>query len=381
MLRVRRVLTAVTVGVAILAATVLVQAGNANAESNGGVRVMPLGDSITDGITVPGAYRTGLWQKFVSGGYTVDFVGSLSNGPSSLGDHDHEGHSGWRIDQVDANIVAWLRTYNPRTVLLHLGTNDIIQNVASGAPTRLATLIDHITTTVPDAEVFVATIITVSWSDANVRAFNAQLPGIVQTRAAAGKHVHLVNMYSALTSSDLLSDGVHPNAGGYTKMANAWFTAMQSVPGSLSPVGSSPSGSTPSRSSASPSSVSPSSSASPSRSSASPTRSASSSSGSGVGGCTARYAVTGQWQGGFQGEVTVAASGATVSGWTVTWTFANGQTISSAWNATVTSSGSSVTANNVGYNGSLAPGATTAFGFLASWTGTNSVPAVTCTAR
>jgi hypothetical protein len=44
MFRVRRVLTAVTVGVAVLAATVLVQAGNANAESNGGVRVMPLGD-------------------------------------------------------------------------------------------------------------------------------------------------------------------------------------------------------------------------------------------------------------------------------------------------------------------------------------------------
>ena len=369
MIRARRILTAVTVGVAVLAATVLVQTGNANAESNGGVRVMPLGDSITDGITLPGSYRTGLWQKFVAGGYTVDFVGSLSNGPSSLGDHDHEGHSGWRIDQIDANIVTWLHTYNPHTVLLHIGTNDIIQGLQSGAPTRLGTLIDHITSTVPNTEIFVATIITISWSDANVRAFNAQLPAIVQTRAAAGKHVHLVDMYSALTSSDLLSDGVHPNAGGYTKMANTWFTALQSVPGSLSPAGSSPSASTPSSSSARPSSAS-----------SSPSRSASSSSGSGVGGCTATYSVTGQWQGGFQGDVAVTAGGAAVSGWTVTWTFANGQTISSAWNATVTSSGSNVTARNVSYNGSLAPAATTSFGFLANSTGTNSIPAVTCTA-
>ena len=46
----------------------------------------------------------------------------------------------------------------------------------------------------------------------------------------------------------------------------------------------------------------------------------------------------------------------------------------------MTSSGSSVTARNVSYNGSLAAGASTNFGFLGSWNGTNSVPAVSCTA-
>jgi mannan endo-1,4-beta-mannosidase len=76
----------------------------------------------------------------------------------------------------------------------------------------------------------------------------------------------------------------------------------------------------------------------------------------------------------------VTAGSAAISGWTVTWTFANGQTVTQAWNATVTSSGSTVTARNVSYNGTLAAGATTTFGFLGSWTGTNSVPAVSCTA-
>ena len=66
----------------------------AHAESNGGVRVMPLGDSITDGYNVPGGYRINLWQRLAAGRYTVDFVGSGFNGPASLGDHDHEGHSG-----------------------------------------------------------------------------------------------------------------------------------------------------------------------------------------------------------------------------------------------------------------------------------------------
>ncbi|MBM0260386.1 cellulose binding domain-containing protein, partial [Micromonospora sp. 4G55] len=95
-------------------------------------------------------------------------------------------------------------------------------------------------------------------------------------------------------------------------------------------------------------------------------------------GCTATYRVTAQWSGGFQGEVEVTAGATAVKGWTVTWTFAGGQQVSQAWNATVTSSGSTVTARNVSYNGSLAAGAKTSFGFLVSGSAANPTP--TCTA-
>ncbi|MFI7024038.1 CotH kinase family protein [Micromonospora sp. NPDC049900] len=98
------------------------------------------------------------------------------------------------------------------------------------------------------------------------------------------------------------------------------------------------------------------------------------------GGCTATYTVTSQWTGGFQGEVRVTAGNRAISGWTVTWTFAGGQTVSQAWNATVTSQGAAVTARNVSYNGTLAAGASTTFGFLGSTTGTPSAPTPTCTA-
>src|SRR5689334_6330786 len=135
---------------AALVAALAVPAGIARAESNGGVRVMPLGDSITDGAQVPGGYRIGLWQRFVANSFRVDLVGTQFNGPSSLGDHDHEGHPGWRIDQIDANIVGWLQTSTPHSVLLHIGTNDVLQNFNVGtAPNRLSTLVDHITATVP----------------------------------------------------------------------------------------------------------------------------------------------------------------------------------------------------------------------------------------
>ncbi|WP_239118643.1 SGNH/GDSL hydrolase family protein, partial [Paractinoplanes ferrugineus] len=205
------------------------------AESNGGVRVMPLGDSITEGTQVPGGYRNGLWQRLATAGYRTDFVGSQYNGPTALGDHDHEGHPGWRIDQIDANITTWLTRYTPRTVLLHIGTNDILQNYnVSTAPNRLSTLIDHITTTAPTADIFIATLIPLAntGQENAARTFNATLPGMIQTKANAGKHVHLVDMHNALTTNDLI-DGIHPTAGGYDKMAATWYNALRAVPGSI----------------------------------------------------------------------------------------------------------------------------------------------------
>ncbi|GAB2961357.1 ricin-type beta-trefoil lectin domain protein [Saccharothrix stipae] len=220
---------------AALTAGALLAAGPAAAESNGGVRVMPLGDSITEGTQVPGGYRIGLWQRFASGNYRVDFVGSQFNGPGSLGDHDHQGHPGWRIDQIDANVVNWLRNTTPRTVLLHIGTNDILQNYnVANAPARLSALVDRITATVPNADVFVATIIPLANSGqaAAARNFNATIPGMVQSKVNAGKRVRLVDMHSALTTADLI-DGVHPTATGYDKMAARWYTALRAVPGSI----------------------------------------------------------------------------------------------------------------------------------------------------
>ncbi|MEU7974814.1 cellulase family glycosylhydrolase [Micromonospora sp. NPDC049089] len=98
------------------------------------------------------------------------------------------------------------------------------------------------------------------------------------------------------------------------------------------------------------------------------------------GGCTATYTVTNQWQGGFQGEVRVTAGARAITGWTAGWTFANGQRVTQSWNVALTSSGTTVTARNTDYNGRLAPGASASFGFLGSWSGTNSLPAVSCTA-
>ena len=224
-------------GLALALSAMVASPGTASAESNGGTRIMPLGDSITDGLDIPSGYRIGLWQRLVAADYQADFVGSQFNGPSSLPDHDFEGHPGWRIHEVDAKIVDWLRTSKPHSVLLHIGTNDVLNANASTAPDRLSTLIDHITATRPTAEVFVATIIPMGWAegDAAVQAYNNAIPAIVKSKVRNGKRVHLVDMHSALTASDLGADAVHPTAGGYDKMGAVWYRALASVPGAAGP--------------------------------------------------------------------------------------------------------------------------------------------------
>ncbi|MFI6442182.1 glycosyl hydrolase family 18 protein [Streptomyces sp. NPDC050759] len=79
---------------------------------------------------------------------------------------------------------------------------------------------------------------------------------------------------------------------------------------------------------------------------------------------TATYAKTQDWGTGFEGKWTVKNTGtASLSSWTVEWDFPSGTSVTSAWDADVTSSGTHWTAKNKSWNGTLAPGASVSFGF------------------
>jgi len=233
MVTVRRACVGAVMSAVLAAALMLVMPSSATAaESNGGHRIMPLGDSITWGGDW-GSYRVKLWRNVEAGGYKVDFVGSNNNGPAAtLPDRDNEGHSGIQIAGLDAGIAGWVATARPQTVLLHAGTNDVYRNsTLTQAPARLSALIDKIRAGAPDAHIFVATIIPFTDPVVNERAktFNAAVPGVV---ASKGSKVHLVDMHSALTAADLY-DGIHPTTQGFDKMADVWYAAMLKVPGSM----------------------------------------------------------------------------------------------------------------------------------------------------
>lgn len=146
-------------------------------------------------------------------------------------DNNNEGHSGATIAEVGKFTTTSL-LMRPNVVLLHAGTNDLNRAVNPGweqAPTRLAALIDQIIATCPDAVIMVAQIVpsTDPATQARIEKFNSAIPGLVSQRVDRGRHVMAVDMFNAVTTADLSSDGIHPNDGGYMKMANAWFAALE----------------------------------------------------------------------------------------------------------------------------------------------------------
>jgi hypothetical protein len=87
------------------------------------------------------------------------------------------------------------------------------------------------------------------------------------------------------------------------------------------------------------------------------------------------YAITTQWQGGFGTALTITSSTA-LNGWSLQFSFPNGQAITQLWNGNYTQSGSTVTITNVSYNATIPAGGSPGSepGFNGSWTGTNSPP-------
>lgn len=201
-------------------------------------KIMPLGDSITAGqfpiSPTPGAYRIQLWNNFVSNGITVDFVGSQFNGPTQLGDKNHEGHPGYTIDQIN-NLLnsGTLSTYQPNIITLMIGTNDILTGKSiTEMYGDLSNLIDRITSLSPSTQVLVSSITPIDpatrgQSAANqVTNFNLMIPDLVRDKAEAGKKVTFVNAGGRLSLDDMVSDGFHPSATGYQKFGNEWYKAL-----------------------------------------------------------------------------------------------------------------------------------------------------------
>jgi len=328
------------------------------------VRIMPLGDSITGS---PGCWRALLWNRLQDSGFTdIDFVGTLP--PQGCGvpyDGDNEGHGGFLATNVanQNQLPGWLSATRPDIVMMHFGTNDVWNNIPPATILNaFSTLVDQMRASNPNMKVLVAQIIPMNPFNCpdcaqRVVNLNAAIPGWASAKSTAQSPIVVVDQWTGFNTATDTGDGVHPNASGNQKISDRWYPALTAAL----------SGSTPGSPSAS---ASPSS-ASPTVTSPPPGQ-----------GCAATYQIIGQWQGGFQGEVTVRNTGTTpISGWSVGFTFANGQQVNQAWNATLTQNGAAVTATNVSWNGSLGPNATATFGFLASWNGTNTAPSPTCTAR
>jgi len=250
------------------------------------VKIWPLGDSITFGASAqpaPGGYRTSLDQMLTRAGIDHQFVGSWTANSSPTLDLEkenrHDGHGGYRVDQIrrDLDGVAhgssdlggyWLAgrktsaALTPDVVVIHLGTNDIVQrwdtrrfptkdgraDLSSGRQrsqfvsdltARLADLVTRIHVLRPQALVVVSTIVPIdvpAFADTTA-AYGDSVRRLVVRFSAAHMPVVLADAYSAFASTAppgghaapglLSSDGVHPTPAGYALLARVFATVLE----------------------------------------------------------------------------------------------------------------------------------------------------------
>jgi lysophospholipase L1-like esterase len=199
------------------------------------VRIMPIGNSITQAYAGRNSYRRPLWHRLTGAGYSVNFVGSQRSNHNGLPakpdfDLDHEGHWGWRADQLLASMGTWASTYRPNIVLMHAGSNDMFQGQdVTSTINELSQLIDRIRAANPYVKILLAKLIPpTEWNGrlTRINALNNAIPGLVSRKHTTQSPVVLVDQTVGFNASTDTYDGVHPNEVGERKMADRWYEAL-----------------------------------------------------------------------------------------------------------------------------------------------------------
>lgn len=251
-----------------------------SAESTQPIKILPIGDSITDGYGTDGSYRKFLYHELTDSGYSIDMVGpnwswgdaeysDPVSGENFTYDAAHCGYSGYSImDYNGRNGILetikkgnYLSQYSPDIVILQIGTNDIIDNhEIDSAGQRLDTLVTYIAENISsDAALFVTTIPdlepnrqdvypwfanyrhsadwTKDYSDAEVAdmvdkqitSYNGQVKALIKSKQDKwADNIYFGDINSVITDvSAQLKDGVHPNNTGYKLMGEYWADCLK----------------------------------------------------------------------------------------------------------------------------------------------------------
>ena len=215
------------------------------------IRILPLGNSITQGEN-QGVDNYNTWRRqlyfdlgtIFTAPDTFDFIGSENTAfpgnpfPNNDFDPDHEGHWGWRSDEIQSNLSSWLSNLDtPDFVLMHLGSNDCFasQQVASTIA-ELEAIIDTLRLFNPAVTTLVAQIIPSPSIDPCINELNDSIPDLALRKNQVGSPVIVVDQHTGFDAATETYDGIHPNLLGEMKVAARWFSALQPLITSLLPL-------------------------------------------------------------------------------------------------------------------------------------------------
>lgn len=196
------------------------------------IRIMPLGDSITEGQNRQATYRYWLYE-WLRNYFNFEYVGSkfgVFRGQPLYTNFDqvHEGHSGWRTDQILQRISGWAIQSKPDIVLIHLGTNDMIQKRSvQDAIRNLELIIDSLRDQNPLVKIVIAKIIPNNRpSMPELLRLNQRIPEVVSRKNTPTSPVLLADQFSGYNSDKDNFDGTHPGTSGSIKMASIWVNKI-----------------------------------------------------------------------------------------------------------------------------------------------------------
>lgn len=202
-------------------------------------RILCIGDSITQADADHYSYRYVLWKMLVDEGIDFDFVGAqrdhyggVPNWPVYKGhvfDRDHEGHWGYRVDQVLAGLPVWLAGYAvPDIALIHIGSNDMYHGEAHESTKReVGSIITVLRDRNPSIKIILCTLIPWRWLEDGVRQLNLHLAEIPGEMGSVASPIVLVDQFSGFDPFADSYDGIHPNSSGELKMAQRFFAALR----------------------------------------------------------------------------------------------------------------------------------------------------------
>lgn len=211
------------------------------------LKIMALGDSITEGYDWPGdgtnqnikSYREEF--EFLMDGTSCSYVmvgGRTDNLPSTSYQSPHEGYSGRRASQFLSNSpnISQIMSGNniPDIVLVHLGSNDIFGGVPLSTTLNSVTaVVDEILVINPQATVLLANVIP--WFNTNSNQNNPNVPAAIAQlgndiiswlQADPRPNVRLANVRNGFSAAMMQNDLIHPNAAGEAHIADAFFDAV-----------------------------------------------------------------------------------------------------------------------------------------------------------
>ncbi|MGZ4973378.1 MAG: SGNH/GDSL hydrolase family protein [Limisphaerales bacterium] len=220
------------------------------------LKVLCSGDSITDDSSMPGAWRSYLEKLLVTNGYVFTNLGRWSTtGVSGFVQVHHEGmdsaviaapgvggspHGYTAANNYTLKSLAdaFTNAFFPDLVLVDMGVNDMGRgrDPYHVATNDLSALLDLIFTKVPNAHVIVSkptsisasTILTYGTHGTSMYKFSDAVQALATSRRAQGQNVYVADLFSAVRTN-LISDGTHPTAAGFSLLANEMMFRIASI--------------------------------------------------------------------------------------------------------------------------------------------------------